>query len=709
MHTKDRNDWILIALMVIAIAMCCKMTRGSGFTRVLDATADLGNTTVVGHEACFVKSLGSLYFPVNNITSTNTWEKVASGTSGWSWQLYTDDGINVKWAGALGDGVTDDTAAIQLALSLAGASTASSVFFPTGNYIVSDTLTVVSNTRIYGEGEGSFINMTSADADANCFDFTTGSLDDLVIHDLRIRGQSSNDASGANPGGGFYRSQSVAIHCKTSTGTMERLRFYNLRLERFRIGIRIEQSSATLRVENPIIRNCWFDEMGTAAIMLEGTDHAVIDNCHIDLDRTGVGNGTDTQLGIWALADNINKDLKITNVSTTGGGVLEVFNLHSLRTIVSNCSLDGAGAATSAIMIEPTLAATASAYDEGSMYSVISSCNVTNFTGSAIVVRHDPVNNAIGVNNISINNNTVDTTGIAIAVGHGSEGDATTLNKNVTVNNNVIKNATSFGIRIQDAEMWNVNNNVMEEVDVAGIRIVGSNNGTIAGNHIESTTANVDGVVIAGASADIVMRGGIIEVPRAGFVFSDTTDRVQVFNTAIYGTPTRGGWNTGSGADFEIVDVTVSGATSEDFLNFNTSDIYYNDGTRYVWQDGTGKIVFTDVGTDEATKNFRLMFNSYTNSAPDVIGMHVSVSQTINSVNIGGGSAQGNAATVVKLYTAEDNDTTTGTLSARITNTTTANDTRLDLYDVDTASLQTVSVTNISGAAVLILKGVTPP
>lgn len=60
------------------------------------------------------------------------------------------DTVSVKDFGAVGDGVTNDTAAIQAAI-LAGAGR--SVYFPGGSYLISSTLTIASTaTRLYGDG-----------------------------------------------------------------------------------------------------------------------------------------------------------------------------------------------------------------------------------------------------------------------------------------------------------------------------------------------------------------------------------------------------------------------------------------------------------------------------------------------------------------------------------------------------------------------------
>ncbi|MAC98187.1 MAG: hypothetical protein CL971_07105 [Euryarchaeota archaeon] len=58
--------------------------------------------------------------------------------------------VSVKDYGAVGDGSTDDTSAIQSALN----SNHEAIYFPTGNYLISSTLTSTSkdNRKIYGEG-----------------------------------------------------------------------------------------------------------------------------------------------------------------------------------------------------------------------------------------------------------------------------------------------------------------------------------------------------------------------------------------------------------------------------------------------------------------------------------------------------------------------------------------------------------------------------
>lgn len=75
-----------------------------------------------------------------------------------------DDIISIKNFGAVGDGVTDDTVAIQAALTEAGTRKAA-VYVPgtTATYVITDKLTVPNGVTVYGDGYGSCIQITTVD------------------------------------------------------------------------------------------------------------------------------------------------------------------------------------------------------------------------------------------------------------------------------------------------------------------------------------------------------------------------------------------------------------------------------------------------------------------------------------------------------------------------------------------------------------------
>lgn len=74
------------------------------------------------------------------------------------------DIINVKDFGAKGDGVTDDTEAIQRALDAPGKRT---VYIPKGIYKITSTLMVHSGAKIVGSGVGSYLPLSELTPDTN--------------------------------------------------------------------------------------------------------------------------------------------------------------------------------------------------------------------------------------------------------------------------------------------------------------------------------------------------------------------------------------------------------------------------------------------------------------------------------------------------------------------------------------------------------------
>lgn len=81
--------------------------------------------------------------------------------------------INILDMGAVGDGITDDTAAIQAALTLA-CSTLRDLYAPAGKYKVSSTVTACGGIHIYGAGEFTWFLPTITDG-SPMLNFPSGS------------------------------------------------------------------------------------------------------------------------------------------------------------------------------------------------------------------------------------------------------------------------------------------------------------------------------------------------------------------------------------------------------------------------------------------------------------------------------------------------------------------------------------------------------
>lgn len=93
--------------------------------------------------------------PLNKPTESVSEKYLNSGTGAVETDIHSildSSPINVKWFGAIGDNVTDDTAAIQAAIDSLG-SAAGTIYFPTGRYKTSSTIRVSYNRQnLVGEG-----------------------------------------------------------------------------------------------------------------------------------------------------------------------------------------------------------------------------------------------------------------------------------------------------------------------------------------------------------------------------------------------------------------------------------------------------------------------------------------------------------------------------------------------------------------------------
>jgi hypothetical protein len=99
--------------------------------------------------------------------------------------------INVLDFGAVGDGVTNDTAAIQSAFDAAAANGGGVVSFPPGTYIVVESVLIGSNTTVIGAGRSSLIKASQTgwigtNANKNCFLFRNENYSASTLTDENI-------------------------------------------------------------------------------------------------------------------------------------------------------------------------------------------------------------------------------------------------------------------------------------------------------------------------------------------------------------------------------------------------------------------------------------------------------------------------------------------------------------------------------------------
>ena len=109
--------------------------------------------------------------------------------------------VNVKDFGAKGDGVTDDTTAIQAAITYAETFNVTTnkggrrVFIPAGEYVISSTITLAKNKLCQLVGEGQLLttlSYTGSGVAVEVLGDNTGQNQSFYMADLQI----ANDGSG---------------------------------------------------------------------------------------------------------------------------------------------------------------------------------------------------------------------------------------------------------------------------------------------------------------------------------------------------------------------------------------------------------------------------------------------------------------------------------------------------------------------------------
>ena len=126
-------------------------------------------------------------FAVGTTTTANN-VTIFNDASGRSWyRLSGDVSVNVRWAGAVGNGSTDDTAAIQAAESAASAAGVS-LFFPSGVYMINNNSIIkASGVSWFGAGKSSSILRGMAQTFTNSL-VSGGTCSNMTFRDLGFDG-----------------------------------------------------------------------------------------------------------------------------------------------------------------------------------------------------------------------------------------------------------------------------------------------------------------------------------------------------------------------------------------------------------------------------------------------------------------------------------------------------------------------------------------
>lgn len=244
-----------------------------------------------------------------------------------------EDHVSVKDFGAVGDGTTDDTVAVQAASDRVKVRTGGWVYFPVGTYKITSGLTVDTVGVCWrGAGRKSILKNFSTSASAVTVNVGSAIDSKIVVRDLAITANTTSSGAAITvTNGNRIKVESVAVGLHRS-------------------GI---VASAVTEAQ---VRDCTVESTddNAAAIGINVGTRGRIDNCNVISATT---NGTGLTLGADARAVDSYVEKFATAVSMTGAGAqtrgalsslaTTAYSLGAANTIAEACFASGAGTAYS--------------------------------------------------------------------------------------------------------------------------------------------------------------------------------------------------------------------------------------------------------------------------------------------------------------------------------------------------------------------------
>jgi hypothetical protein len=219
-----------------------------------------------------------------------------------SYSMISGIVFNALDFGAIGDGVANDTAAIQAAVN---ASTGNTLYIPAGTYLVSSSINLKSNLNIIGTKNNTVIKIANGTYGAATQVFVStpadgaGAKTNVTLSNLVIDGNKGNIGTSRNPiitwfeGSNytisncrFQNCEGICLNISTVSEnvTIENVEFINCggapdNSDGYRkqaIAFSNTTGGSETRTKNVFITNCLFDTQGLDCISLGNCDEIVV-------------------------------------------------------------------------------------------------------------------------------------------------------------------------------------------------------------------------------------------------------------------------------------------------------------------------------------------------------------------------------------------------------------------------------------------------
>ena len=331
------------------------------------------------------------------------------------------ESVSVLDFGAVGDGVTDDTVAIQAAVTAAAGK---SLYIPAGTYLISAVINVSSNTYIYGDPNNTTLKIYPQAYTANgprlvtcanksnitylniVFDGNAGNVGTLIQPVTQVFNSTNVSYKNCT----FQNCEGIAINASTSTNDISVLNCIFNRcggLSDNSLGYRKQAiaftNSSTNRTINIKIINCSFKYIGLDAISLQNCDNVnitsnLISNSYVFVFNVHSGSFYSSNVNI---TDNIITNISQgTYASSSPPGGLDLGGI--VGGVISN-----------------------------NTFNTIDTSAIGIFSGSSNIV----IGNNVIINPFNYTNSTLSFTG---AISFGAISSTLSNIKNIVVTNNVI-------------------------------------------------------------------------------------------------------------------------------------------------------------------------------------------------------------------------------------------------------------------------------
>jgi parallel beta-helix repeat protein len=378
-------------------------------------------------------------------------------------------GVNVKDYGAKGDGVTDDTAAIQAAMDAA-----SNVYFPAGTYLVGAAL--VPNTNQYMWGTGATIKLADS---TNTSIISADGASNITIEGLSLDGNKAN--------------QSI-----TKTDSTKAVIYLT------------DTSNATQVTKNNIV-NCKIINAGSDGVCFGASTYSGVSDCYIEAPaQHGISTigGSILQTEFCTFSHN---RIKGGETGADGAGII-VMGTARFCSITGNTITDtgiyGDGI-TAYAQVNHGHSITGNVIKNSHNHGIhiggdhitvsgntINEVALTASGASGILVESQSTDPAAQF--ITLSGNTVYCTNANVGAGIDIQDRA----NNVVVSGNNIRNTATIGIRLNDGSLAVVSGNQVSGSGTIGIDVSSYIRVNIEGNIISNT--NQDGIDLTGAAQSIV-------------------------------------------------------------------------------------------------------------------------------------------------------------------------------------------------------------